>query len=276
MKRGRGATLLLGCLAAIALVSSGCAGASMAAGPLISALQAITGRSVERTLSADLETAWTATRDTLNRMDVHVRETDWDGGEWVLEGVGDEVTVHAKLVPVTPRMTRISLRAEGGKLFADKETAEEILNQVTLSLATPPVIVEREPASGQDGHAEELAALKEEIRGLKLVIEKTEADRVADRPQADPNEGTDAVVSTHSRIVTIPSSYGIRKLPVAAKGTNGSPPPVGPDERAAAIDDTPPADDGRQETLSAPLLRADVLAPIPAARASRHLPAIQP
>ena len=266
--------LLLGCLAAIALVGSGCA-ASMAAGPLISALQAISDRSVQRTLSADLETAWTATLDTLKRMDVHVRETNQDEEEWTLEAVGDEVTLYVKLAPITPRMTRVSLRAEAGGLFADKETAEEILNQVTLSLVPPSDVVVREPSSKPDNVVEEMATLEKDIRQLKVAIEEQEKDGVAVQPQPGANGVTNTVVPD-GRVLTIPSSYGMRRLPVAANGINDSPPPVGPDGRAAGIDHTPPAADGRQETLSAPLHRADVLTPIPAARSSRHLPAIQP
>ena len=276
MKRGRDAILRLVLLSAIALVGGGCAGASMAAGPLLSVLQAIGARSVEQTLAADLETAWTATVDTVTRMEIRIQETDQDEEAWSLEGVGDEVTVYVKLVPVTPQMTKVFVRVEAGGLLADKETAEEILNQVALSVVPPSAVVVREPSAEGDTFAEELAALEEQIRQLKLAIEDQEKDRVVHRPQPDPNEGANAVVSNGSRIVTIPPSYGIRKLPVAADATDASSPPVEPDEGVAMIDDAPPSVDGGQEMLPAPLIRANVLTPVPAVWGSRHSPANQP
>jgi len=276
MKRGRDAILRLVLLLAIALAGGGCAAAGIAAGPLLTAIQAIGGRSVERTLAADLETAWTATVDTLTQMEIRIQETDQDEEAWTLEGVGDEVTVYAKLVPVTPKMTKVFLRAEAGGLLSDKETAEEILNQVALSVVPPSAVVVREPSAEGDTFAEELAALEEQIRQLKLAIEDQEKDRVVHRPQPDPNEGANAVVSNGSRIVTIPPSYGIRKLPVAADATNASSPPVEPDEGVAMIDDAPPSVDGGQEMLPAPLIRANVLTPVPTVWGSRHSPANQP
>jgi cytoskeletal protein CcmA (bactofilin family) len=268
--------LLLVLLSAIALVGGGCAGVSMAAGPLLSVLQAIGARSVEQTLAADLETAWTATVDTLTRMEIRIQETDRNEEAWSLEGVGDEVTVYAKLVPVTPQMTKVFLRAEAGGLLADKETAEEILNQLALSVVPPSAVVVREPSAERDTFVEELAALEEQVRQLKLAIEDQEKDRVVHRPQLDPNEGVNAVVSNGSRIMTIPPSYGIRKLPIAADATDSSSPPVELDKGVAVIDDAPPAADEVQETLPAPLIRANVLTPLPAARGSRHSPANQP
>jgi hypothetical protein len=248
----------------------------MAAGPLLSVLQAIGARSVEQTLAADLETAWTATVDTLTRMEIRIQETDRNEEAWSLEGVGDEVTVYAKLVPVTPQMTKVFLRAEAGGLLADKETAEEILNQLALSVVPPSAVVVREPSAERDTFVEELAALEEQVRQLKLAIEDQEKDRVVHRPQLDPNEGVNAVVSNGSRIMTIPPSYGIRKLPIAADATDSSSPPVELDKGVAVIDDAPPAADEVQETLPAPLIRANVLTPLPAARGSRHSPANQP
>ncbi len=125
-------------LLAIALAGGGCAVAGMAAGPLRTAIQAIGARSVEQTLAADLETAWTATVDTVTRMEIRIQETDRDGEAWALEGIGDEVTVYVKLVAVTPQMTKVFVRVEAGGLLADKETAEEILNQVALSVVPHP------------------------------------------------------------------------------------------------------------------------------------------
>ena len=282
MKRGRASRLPLFLVLAMAMAGGGCASAGMAAvGPLLSVFQNITERKVERTLAADLETAWTATVDTLTRMEVRISETDRDGEAWTLEGVGDAVTVYAEMVPVTPQMTKISLRAEGGKLFADKETAEEILNQVTLSLVTPSDVVVREPSSKPDNVVEELATLEKDIRQLKVAIEEQEKDRVTGQSQPGANGVTNTVVPDGSRVLRIPSSYGIPRLPAAADATNASSSPPRPQERAAVVEDSPPKMDSEghtsgQETLPTPLVRAEVLTPAPAARGSRYLLGIQP
>ncbi len=270
-------------LLAIALAGGGCAGAGMAAlGPFFSVFQNITERSVERTVAADLETAWTATVDTLARMEVRISKTDRDGEAWVLEGAGDAVKVHVELVPVTPQMTKVSLRAEAGGLYADKETAEEVLNQVTLALVPPSDGVAREPSPERNNVEEELAMLGEEIRQLKAAIEEKEIeqkekDRVARQPEPSANGVANPAVSDGSRVVRVPPSYGIPALPAAADAIDAPSSPVGPEERATVVDDSPPETVGDgQETLPAPLLRADVLTPVPAAQGSRYLMGIQP
>lgn len=140
--RGKAIVLFL-----IVMGSSGCAGADLAAGPLLMTLHFIGGRSVERSLPADLVTAWTATLDALTRMEIRVRDTDRSGESWVLEGVGETIGVHVTLARITPRMTRISLRVENGGLLADKETAVELLNQVASSLAGPTAGARSAPAT---------------------------------------------------------------------------------------------------------------------------------
>ena len=277
MKRGREAIVPILFLTIIGLAGGGCAGAGMAAaGPLLTAIQSISARSVERTLSADLGTAWTAMADTFSRMELRITGADRDGEVWLLQGVGEAVTVYARLVPVTPQMTKVSLRAEAGALFADKQTAEEILDQVKLSLVPPPVVVEREPAPEQNILAEELAALEREIRHLKLTIEAKEKERVNLRPQSGPDEMTGTVSSSDSRIVIIPPSYAFPKPLSTFSVTDGLSPPVAPGKQAAVpADPRPETEVGNQETLAGPPVRADVLIPVPA-MGGRHSPAIQP
>ncbi len=141
MKLRRETIFLFPLCVATMLAGGGCAAAGLAAaGPLLSAIGTIGSRSIERTLSADLETAWTATVETFSRMEIRVRHTDRSRDAWVLKGTGGTVELHAELAPVTPRMTKVSLRAEAGGLQADKRTTEEILNQVALSLKRQPAV----------------------------------------------------------------------------------------------------------------------------------------
>ncbi len=55
----------------------------------------------------------------------------------MLDGVGEPVLLYTKLLCVSPRRTTVSLRMEARWLLADKESAEEMLNQVSLLLARP-------------------------------------------------------------------------------------------------------------------------------------------
>lgn len=81
-----------------------------------------------------------ATVEIFGRMEIRVRHIDRSRDAWVLKGTGETVELHAELAPVTPRMTKVSLRVEAGGLQADKRTAEEILNQVALSLERQPAV----------------------------------------------------------------------------------------------------------------------------------------
>jgi hypothetical protein len=67
----------------------------------------------------------------------------------VLDGVGEPVLLYTKLLYVSPRRTRVSLRMEARWLLADKESAEEMLNQVSLLLARPNA-ANHEPPRGKD------------------------------------------------------------------------------------------------------------------------------
>ncbi len=244
----------------------GCAAAGLAVGPLMTALQVISGRTVERTLSADLETTWTATVDTLNRMEVRIRETEQSGEAWVVEGDGDAVTVHAELAPVTPRMTKVSLRVEAGGILADKQTAKEILNQVALSLQPPAALAEREPSDEREALGNAVTTLQGEIRNLKSVIEEMENEekRAVSHPPPEPAGVTEDVFFQGSGILVIPSSYGIPILPSPADAsTVRAASPLRPDEHVPGLADAPPqTDSGGQEVLAAPLVPVDVLAPV--------------
>ena len=60
---GQPAGLLLVMAAFLGLQTAGCTAAGMAAGPILTAISLVSDRSVERTVAADLTTAWAATVD---------------------------------------------------------------------------------------------------------------------------------------------------------------------------------------------------------------------
>jgi hypothetical protein len=82
-------------------------------------------------------------------MKVRLRQTVRSGEAGVLDGVGEPVLLYTKLLCASPRRTMVSLRMEARWLLADKESVEEMLNQVSLSLARPRA-VEREPPRRRD------------------------------------------------------------------------------------------------------------------------------
>lgn len=196
------------------LTGGGCTAAGLAAGPLITSIQLLGDRSVERTLPADLSTAWAATVHALGPLDVQVREGDRNGETWTLKGMGDTVSVHGELRRVTPRMTRLSLTVEAGKLLADKRTAEEIANQISSLLAAPSGPPRPAAAPDPDSQKEALAALQEEIRRLGAKIEEREGAR--SRPD-EGNKASRPAIKTVPGILEVPTSYGVPTIPAEAE-----------------------------------------------------------
>jgi hypothetical protein len=216
----RGGEVLLGLLVPLlgALGGGGCTAVGFtAAGPLFSAVQMVGDRTVERTLAADLPTAWAATVDALARMGIEAREADRSGETWLLTGTGGTVTVHGELARVTPRMTRLSLRVEAGRLVADKRTAEEIHSQVASSLAQAPAPARAEPRSDQLPQKEALTTLQEEIRRLSLKIE--ESRKASQVPPAGQPGVTQPALTTVPGVILIPSDYGVPSLPPRTQET---------------------------------------------------------
>lgn len=192
-------------------------------GPLRPALDPISGQTVERTLAADLHTTWTATVGTLTRMKIRIRETDWIEDAWVLDGIGEQVALHARVARATPQMTKVALRVEAGEPLAEKQTAEEILNQVALSLVRQTVV------TGGESLAEAVTALQGEIRHLRSLIEEK------------PKEAQGAEAGT-----------------VRAAG-----PPRPDDHVPDLAEATPQSDSGgREEVIAAPLVPVEVLTPV--------------
>jgi hypothetical protein len=196
-------------LAIAGLAAGGCVTAGLAlAGPLAGSLTAIADRSVDRTMPADLGTTWGATADALARMAVRLDETDKSGTKWRLSGTGEAVTVHGTLERVTAGMTKVSVRVEAGGLFADKQTSDELLNQIATSLARFANAGRRDSSGpGPDHSSEQLRQLQQDIERLGTRIE--EARKV---PPPKPENRSVTTVST-TPILTIPTSVGVATVP---------------------------------------------------------------
>jgi hypothetical protein len=254
-------------LAAAGLTAGGCATAGLAlVGPLAGSITAIADRSVERTLPADLGTTWGATADALARMAIRVDQTDKSDTRWRLSGTGEAVTVHGTLDRVTAGMTKVSVRVEAGGLFADKQTGDELLNQIAASLARLASAHER-PGPGPDAASEELRRLNREIERLGTKIEQARAAPPPPRPETAP-----AATVTSSPIVVVPTSAGVPSVP-AAQVSNPRPsalPAAGPTgtRNEARPAGPPPAAEiqqGRVDSIvAAPMRSVEVLRPVEA------------
>lgn len=212
--------LTLGLLSA-ALGAGGCATLGFAAaGPLYTGIAAIADRSVERTIPADQSTAWGVTLDALSRMAVRLDETDKSGARWLLRGTGEAITVHGTLDRVTARMTKVSIRIEVGSLLADKKTGDEILNQISASLASlgrPAREATLTPKP--DLSAERLNALQREMERLGAKLDQA---RDVSPPSSMPRPVAAPTPSTTS-IMVIPTSAGVPTVPVPDGGARRDP-----------------------------------------------------
>ena len=207
----------------VALATSGCVAAGLAGGPLMSAVQLIGDRTVERTVVAELAEALGATEAVLTRMAFRIEDREREEGVRRLRAVADEITVHVKLERVTNKLTRLGLRVEAGGLLPDRDTGTQIHEQVAAALAPATA---RAPVS-EPGAAEALTTLQGEIRKLRSDIEER---RAAERP-APVGENGMSMRLEPGAIVTIPMS--------AALPTIGGPaPPVSVQAPATTI---PPA-----------------------------------
>jgi hypothetical protein len=226
------------CVAVLAAVagSGGCAAGGLAVGPILTAIQIVGDRSVERTVAADLEATRAATVDALSSLSFRVEGLEREGEAWSLKATSAGMAISATLAPVTSRMTRVSLRAEAGRLTADKQTAEQIHDQIAAML--PVSTAERRHPPSDDGRAtrEALNAVESEIQRLRSEIESSRARQQQPRPAS--SEAGPAVNIEPGRILTIPLSHGL-PVPVASGSAPGdaraperSPSPI-PEQRAS-------------------------------------------
>jgi hypothetical protein len=197
-------------LLASALGAGGCASAGLAAaGPMLTVLQRVIDRTIERSLPADLDTASLATVDAFARLGIRVRHTELQGRNRVLEGVGEGLTVRAELEPVTLRMTKLSVRVEAGRVLPDKESGEEILNQVSASLAATTSGPPGRDAAETAAQTRALAALEAEIRRLGSKLEENQATHRGSSDVAAPSDRAGG----GGGVFAVPSSYGVPTVP---------------------------------------------------------------
>jgi hypothetical protein len=215
--------LTLGLLSAT-LGAGGCTTLGFAvAGPLFTGVVAIADRSVERTIPADQSTTWGVTVDALSRMAVRLDETDTSGERWLLKGAGETVIVHGTLERMTARMTKVSIRVEAGSLFADKKTGDEILNQISASLASlGRPVREAALAPRPDVSAERFSALQREIERLGAKLDQA---RDVSPPSSMPSAAAAPTPST-TRIMVIPASAGVPTILVPDGAAGREPVPA--------------------------------------------------
>jgi hypothetical protein len=196
---------------ALAVATSGCIAAGLAGGPLVSAVQLIGDRTVERTVSADLAETQGVTEAVLERMALRIERRERDDSSRRLRAVTDKVTVYVRLDHVTAKLTKVGVRVETGGMLADRDTGAQVQEQIA-ALLTPALA--RTPAS-DPASAEALTTLHAEIQKLRSDLE---ARQRPEGPAAARENGTATRVEPGA-VYTVPMS--------AALPTVGGPaPPV--------------------------------------------------
>jgi len=206
--RWREALIASAALLYLALASGGCAAAGMAAvGPVLSAIEALADRTVERTLPADLPATSAAAIDTVSRLGFKIRDLQRADEAWTFEAANEKLAVHGQLTRLSPSLTRLSLRVEIGSFAADKSTADEILNQIAALLADQ--FRARASAPADTGGASRLAEIEAELQRLRVEVEaaRARADRRPGRDEVDSREGADT--RGVPGVISIPASYGV-------------------------------------------------------------------
>ena len=249
----------------VLLGSGGCVTAGLAAmGPVMGSIAAIGDRTVERTIPADLSTAWGATVDALARMAVRVDQTERSGNRWRLTGSYEAITVHGTLERVTASMTKVSIRVEAGRLYADKRTAEELLNQVGASLANLTSPASREARA--DASAGRLDALREAIERLEGKVDKGQDGRELAKPERhDDGPASPAPLMT-SPVITVPASAGVATIPGPLPTLVQAPALRGDEQEVERVSSRPGVEQKRQDStrdiMASPLRSVDVLRPV--------------
>jgi len=250
------AVLALGML--LALSTSGCVAAGLGGGPLMSAVQMIGDRTVERTVGADLVEAQGVTEAVLMRMAFRIEDRQRDDGLRRLRAVADDVTVHAKLERVTAKLTRVGLRVERGRILADRDTGAQIHEQIA-ALLTPTTAPS---AVGDPAAAEALTTLQAEIHRLRSDLE----GRRTERPMPTRETGT-AVRIEPGGVVSIPLSAALPTVGGPAPPVSVPVPATAPTASAVPTASSPP--EVRPASLPASIVRplhpASALTPIQAA-----------
>jgi Protein of unknown function (DUF3568) len=243
----------------VALATSGCIAAGLAGGPLVSAVQLIGDRTVERTVSADLAETQGVTEAVLERMAFRIESRERDDSSRRLRAVADKVTVYVRLDHVTAKLTKVGVRVETGGMLADRDTGAQVQEQIA-ALLTPALA--RTPAS-DPAAAEALTTLHGEIQKLRSDLE---ARRPADPPVAAREHGT-AVRVEPGAVFTAPMSAALPTVGGPAPSVSVPVPAGAPAAPVAqsAFSQPEPAADVPGVATSTPLHPAGALTPIQAA-----------
>jgi hypothetical protein len=180
------------------LTSGGCVTAGVAVSPIISAPQALTDRTLERTIPADQGLTWAASIETIQRMGFKVDRLRSDEEPRVIEASAEGITVTARVSRMTPSMTRLGLRVESGGITADKDTADAIAGQVLARVQT---------TGGDTARARETQEAIRAVDGLRDELHQLRSTmgppRVA--PTATPD-----VVPAPAAVQTVPATPGLK------------------------------------------------------------------
>jgi len=204
--------------AVLVLIAAMASGGCVAAAPLISAALSaaplIGGRSVERTVAASRPMAWQAVETTLADLAFRIEGRDQEKDEWRLRSVADEITVEARLEPVTSRLTRVTLRVETGGPLADRRTAEVIHDHIvkTVHAAGRQTTVSDSTSTRSD---EAIRSLETEVRRLRTDIDDRSRSTRQPVESSAPNQPP-AVRVERSAIVTAPLSAALPSVAGAA------------------------------------------------------------
>jgi len=186
------------------MASGGCVAAAPLISAAISAAPIIGGRTVERTVAADRPMAWQAAETTFAELAFRIEGREQEKDEWRLRGAADDVTVEAKLEPVTSRLTRVSVRVETGGPLADRRTAEVIHDHIVkvVQAAGRPATVTDSASTRSD---EAIRSLEAEVRRLRTDID--DRSRATRQPVNDSASNQVPTVRVErSAIVTPPLS----------------------------------------------------------------------
>ena len=209
--RGASATVLA-LLAGMA--SGGCVAAAPVISAAISAAPFVGGRSVERTVASDRPTAWQALEMTLVDLAFVIEGREQEKDEWRLRAVAGDITIHARLEPVTSRLTRVSLRVEPGGPIADRRTAEVIHDHITKIVHTasrPTTVTDSASPTSDDA----IRSLEAEVRRLRTDID--DRSRGTRHPvESSASDQPPATRVERSAIITAPLSAALPSVEGAA------------------------------------------------------------
>jgi hypothetical protein len=122
--------LFLFCISGCASIAISALGASAGLG-----IPYVFSNCADRTVNFPLEQVNRVTPDVLKRMDIVVHARTWtQSGETILASA-DEVDILIEMQRVTNKATRITVDAKKSQFLRDKATAEEIINQLEMTLA---------------------------------------------------------------------------------------------------------------------------------------------